>query len=87
MVVLQQDFRPAHSSPPGPPPASGVVPAAVWSPRPFRLVFRAQLGQVATVLSFRLARILPRPFLAVVLRAFRRTLGGPIAAVPAAVQV
>ena len=37
----------------------GLVPAAVWSPRPFRLVFRAQLGQVATVRSFRSARILP----------------------------
>ena len=39
--------------------ASGVAPAAVLSPRPFRLVSRAQFGQVAIVRSFRSARILP----------------------------
>ena len=58
-VVGASAVVPAHSSHPGPKPRG--LPAAVWSPRPFR----------------------PSP--ALVHRAFRRTLGGPIAAVPAAV--
>ena len=57
-VVGASAVVPAHSSHPGPKPRG--LPAAVWSPRPFR------------------------PSLALVRRASRRTLGGPIAAVPSA---